>query len=185
MNTLGSTSPAASPTTRSRSLGETVSREHLDVTALRRAYSRYPSGVVAVCALVGDQPLGMAASSFTTVSLEPALVSMCVQNGSATWPRLREHGHLGLSVLGGDQDEVCRGLSTKHGDRFAGVRWESDEWGALFVHGAALWMGCALYDEVPAGDHTIVLLQVCELRTDPAKEPLVFHGSRFRRLAPL
>ena len=65
-----------------------------DAQALKRAYSCFPSGVVAVSSRIetpdGDPILlGMAASAFTTVSLAPPLVSLCVQNSSTTWPRLR------------------------------------------------------------------------------------------------
>ena len=64
--------------------------------ALRRAFSCFPSGVVAVCAHEGGSAfLGMAASSFSTVSLDPPLVSVCVQNTSTTWPRLRARATVG------------------------------------------------------------------------------------------
>jgi flavin reductase (DIM6/NTAB) family NADH-FMN oxidoreductase RutF len=156
-----------------------------DPTELRRAYGCFPSGVTAVCATIGDEPVGMAASSFTSVSVDPPLVSVCMQNSSTTWPRLRDRGRLGVSVLAQGQDGACRSLSDKHGDRFAGVRWEASADGAVFVHGATVWLDCSVHAELPAGDHAIVLLRIHGLRADPDGEPLVFHGSRFRQLAAL
>jgi flavin reductase (DIM6/NTAB) family NADH-FMN oxidoreductase RutF len=156
-----------------------------DPTELRRAYGCFPSGVTAVCAAIGDEPVGMAASSFTSVSVDPPLVSVCVQNTSTTWPRLRERSRLGVSVLAHRQDTACRSLSNKHGDRFADVHWEPSADGAVFVHGATVWLDCSVHAEVPAGDHAIVLLRIHGLRADPDGEPLVFHGSRFRQLAAL
>jgi flavin reductase (DIM6/NTAB) family NADH-FMN oxidoreductase RutF len=125
----------------------------------------------------------MAASSFTAVSLDPPLVSVCVQDTSATWPRLRARPRLGISVLAETHDDACLALSRKHGDRFAGVSWDATADGAVFVHGAAAWLDCVVETEVEAGDHRIVLLRILGAHAEPEVAPLVFHGSRFRLLA--
>lgn len=156
----------------------------LDGRTLRKAFGCFPSGVTAVCALVGGEPVGMAVSSFTSVSLTPPLLSVCIQESSSTWPRLRDLKRLGLSVLAEDQDAACRRLADKDRDRFAGVHWRATPDGAVFVDGASAWFECSLSTELPGGDHTIALLEIHRLRTDPATSPLVFHGSRFRRLEP-
>ncbi|SMC71554.1 flavin reductase family protein [Lentzea albidocapillata] len=151
-------------------------------TVLRQAFACFPSGVTAICALSVDEPVGMAISSFTSVSLDPALLSICVQNTSATWPKLRAYPRLGLSVLAEHQTAAGRRLAMKNGDRFAGVEWQTSNDGALFVLGASAWFDCSIKAEVPAGDHTVVLLEVHGLQAKPDVPPLVFHGSRFRRL---
>lgn len=151
-------------------------------TVLRQAFACFPSGVTAVCALAVDGPVGMAVSSFTSVSLDPPLLSVCVQNTSSTWPKLRKHRRLGLSVLAEDQAVAGRRLAMKTGDRFADVTWQSSAEGALFVLSAAAWFDCSIHLELPAGDHTVVLLEVHGLHAKPDVPPLVFHGSRFRRL---
>ncbi|WP_063001562.1 flavin reductase family protein [Nocardia mikamii] len=151
-------------------------------TVLRQAFACFPTGVTAVCASSERGPVGMAVSSFTSVSLDPPLLSVCVQNTSTTWPVLRRHPKLGLSVLAEDQAAAGRRLSMKNGDRFADLSWEASESGALFVLGATAWFDCSIHTEVPAGDHVVVLLEVHALRTTPDVAPLVFHGSRFRRL---
>jgi len=155
----------------------------VDESELRRAFGCFPSGVIAVCAVVDGVPVGMAASSFTAVSVSPALVSICVQNTSTTWPRLRKRRRLGLSVLAECHGEACVSLSRKVGDRFAGVSWTELPGGAVLVHGASAWLDCRPVAEVAAGDHTIALLEICSMGADPETPPLVFHGSRFRRLA--
>lgn len=152
---------------------------------LRAAYGCFPSGVTAVCAMIDGEPVGMAASSFTSVSLAPPLVSVCVQDSSTTWPRLRACARLGVSVLSAQQGAACLSLSRKQGDRFAGVDWEPTAGGAVLVHGATAWLDCAVEAELPAGDHAIALLRVLGLRSEPDTAPLVFRGSRFRTLAAL
>ncbi len=150
---------------------------------LRQAFGCFPSGVTAVCALDSGNPVGMAASTFSPVSLSPALISVCVQDTSTTWPRLRRRNRVGVSVLAEGQDAICRSLAGKAGDRFTGVDWDADEEGGVYIHGASLWLDCSLHAELPGGDHTIVLLEIHGLKAEPEREPLVFHNSRFRRLA--
>ncbi|MFW0785456.1 flavin reductase family protein [Gordonia sp. CPCC 206044] len=158
-----------------------------DSDALKRAFSCFPSGVVAVCcrATAADnssEMVGMAASAFTTVSLDPPLVSLCVQNTSTTWPRLRNAPAIGVSVFASDQGELCRQLAGPAADRFAGITATDTADGALFVPDAAASLSCSLFHEIPAGDHTLVLLRIEALRCDPGVEPLVFHASTFRSL---
>jgi flavin reductase (DIM6/NTAB) family NADH-FMN oxidoreductase RutF len=157
--------------------------ELLDLTELRRVYGCFPSGVAAVCAIDGNGvPDGMAVSSFTPVSLDPPLVSVCMQHTSTTWPRLRRAPHLGISVLAEGQEDLARSLAAKSGNRFAGVGWTATEDGAVLIEEAAAWLDCRVEADHTAGDHMIVLLRVLSLFGDPARPPLVFHGSRFRML---
>jgi flavin reductase (DIM6/NTAB) family NADH-FMN oxidoreductase RutF len=149
---------------------------------LRRAFASFPSGVTAVAAIREGRPRGLAASSFTSVSLDPPLVSVCIARTSTTWPALRMAPRFGLSVLAAGHDQIARSLAARGIDRFAEVSWEHTAQGAVFVHGAALWLECTRYDEFPAGDHEIVLLRIQRLRTYPEVSPLVFHGSKFRQL---
>ncbi len=160
-----------------------VMAQRLDEPMLRRVFGCFPSGVVAVCATLDGVPVGMAASSFTSVSLDPPLVSVCIQNSSTTWPRLRERPYLGVSVLAERHDQACISLSRKAGDRFSGVSWTELASGGVVVDGAGARLDCRLREEIPAGDHLIALLEICSLEADPETPPLVFHGSRFRRLA--
>ncbi|GAB91235.1 flavin reductase family protein [Gordonia rhizosphera] len=160
----------------------------LDGAALRRAFGQFPSGVVAICADTGTERIGMAASTFVPVSLEPALVAFCVQNTSTTWPRLAALPRLGISVLSSEHDTAARVLAAKNGDRFAGIDTETRDGGALFIAGCGICLDVTVDQEVEAGDHRIVVMRVNEvhsatIETDSAVEPIVFHRSAFRRLA--
>ncbi|MET0821196.1 MAG: flavin reductase family protein [Aeromicrobium sp.] len=152
---------------------------------LRSVYACFPSGVAAVCATVDGVPVGLAASSFTSVSMNPPLVSVCMQATSTTWPRLRGLERLGVSVLAEGQEGVCNRLASKTGDRFAFTSWSTTPDGGLYVDGATAWLDCSVHDEIVAGDHTVVLLRIHGIWADPDVPPLVFHGSQFRRLAGL
>jgi len=90
----------------------------LEPTDLRRVFGAYPTGVTAVAALVDGIPVGITANSFTSVSLDPPIVSVCVAHTSTTWPVLRKATRLGISVLGAHQEGHGRALSERRGDRF-------------------------------------------------------------------
>lgn len=150
---------------------------------LRKVFGAYPSGVVALAGLVGDRPAGLAASSFTSVSLDPPLVSVCIAHTSTTWPKLSPLPRLGLSVLAADQEQAGRQLAGKDPDRFAGLSWRASDDGAVFLDGAGGWLDVSVWKNVPAGDHDLLLLEVHDLDADHDVHPLVFHNSRFHRLA--
>jgi flavin reductase (DIM6/NTAB) family NADH-FMN oxidoreductase RutF len=156
--------------------------DKLTPSTLRDAFGHFPSGVVAIAAEVDGIRVGLAASTFVPVSLEPPLVSFCVQNTSTTWPRLKDLPMLGISVLGESHDEAARTLAAKTGDRFAGMETVSRNSGAVFIKGTGLWLESAIEQLVPAGDHTIVVLRVSEVTVDAEVAPIVFHRSGFRRL---
>jgi flavin reductase (DIM6/NTAB) family NADH-FMN oxidoreductase RutF len=131
----------------------------LDPAALRRAFGAFPSGVVAVAARVDGDLVGLAASSFTSVSLEPALVSLSVANGSSTWPVLRRARRLG----------------------FDGLDVVDADGGAVLLRDAVTSFECEVRDEIEAGDHTIVVMELEEVRQGSGW-PLVFHRSAFARI---
>ena len=157
----------------------------LDATTLRNAFAQFPTGVVSLCAEVDGSPVGFAASTFVPVSLDPPLVAFCVQNSSTTWPRLAARPRIGVSVLGESHEAAVRSLASKTEDRFAGLTLHTTDEGAVFLDGASAWLECAVEQEVPAGDHAVVLMRVHGLRASPEVAPLVFHGSTFRALLPV
>jgi flavin reductase (DIM6/NTAB) family NADH-FMN oxidoreductase RutF len=162
--------------------GKDMSAADLSPASLREAFGHFPTGVIAIAAEVDGTRVGLAASTFVPVSLDPPLVSFCVQNSSTTWPKLKGLPALGISVLGEAHDAAARTLAAKTGDRFAGLRTVSTESGAVFIEGTSVWLESAIEQLVTAGDHTIVVLRVNDIRVHDEVQPIVFHRSAFRRL---
>ena len=151
----------------------------LDTRTLRQALGAFPSGVVAVAAESTGGPIGIAASSFTSVSLDPALVSFSVANTSSTWPRLRTMGQLGLSVLADHHCTVCRQLAGPADRRFDGLELRTTERGAVLIADAVARFVGGIEREIEAGDHAIVLLRLHEVDDTGGSSPLIFHRSAF------
>ena len=158
----------------------------IDIGALKRVFAHYPAGVAALAARCGEEDHVLVASSFTPgISLDPPLVSVAVKKLSKTWPLLREARRIGVSLLGAGQGGMCRQLAATDKD----VRWADIDRSyvddvAVRIRGCAAWLHCTPYAEHDAGDHVIVLLEVIDFELPADVEPLVYHGSRFRDLAP-
>ena len=154
----------------------------LDHRSLRDAFGMFPTGVVAVAAQVEGTLVGLVASSFTSVSLDPPLVSFSVAKTSKTWPVLRRSPHVGVTILAEDHGDLSRQLAGAMEDRFEGVAVHTSPGGAVTLHEGIAQFDCTIYEELEAGDHVIVLLQLHAVVLG-AGSPLVFHRSSFGKLA--
>lgn len=150
---------------------------------LRDAFGAFPTGVVAVAAKVDGRLVGLAASSFTSVSLDPPLASFSVAKGSATWPDLRRAKHLGVTVLAEDHGPLCRQLAGPAQERFTDVVFEITDSDAVMLAEGIAQYDCTVREELEAGDHIIVLLQLHSVVVHNCRQPLIFHRSEFGRLA--
>jgi flavin reductase (DIM6/NTAB) family NADH-FMN oxidoreductase RutF len=162
-----------------------ATNQDLDPGRLRKAFGTFPTGVVAVAAEVDGQLTGLAASSFTSVSLDPPLVSVSVANTSKTWPRLRRASHLGVTILADHHAAVARQLAGPVHARFDGLEVALSDLGAVTLVSGLARFDTTIYREVEAGDHTIALLRLHGIEHAGQSSPLVFHGSAFRRLQDL
>jgi len=152
-----------------------------DPRSFRDALGRLATGVAFVTAAPDGEPAGLIVNSFTSVSLEPPLVSFCPSRCSLTWSRMRRARHFGVSVLGHRHERFARDAAPAGADRFAGLDWEIGHGGVPLVADALAALECEIVAEHPAGDHWIVVGRVESLRVAPAEDPLVFYGGTFRR----
>ena len=158
-----------------------------DAARFRQVLGCFPTGVTVVTTVEGGLPVGMAAGSFFSVSLDPPLVGFCVMTTSNTWPAIERSGSFGVSILADDQTEVCRQLAKKGPDKFDGVAWSpAPVTGSPLVDGAVAHLDCELEQQHLAGDHWIVVgrVRALELHRNEA-EPLVFCRGGFGRQNPL
>lgn len=156
--------------------------QDLDPLRLRAAFGIFPTGVVAVAAEVDGSIVGLAASSFTSVSLEPPLVSLSIANSSRTWPSLRRASHLGVTVLADHHGQAARQLSGPVATRFSGLDVAASDDGAVTIADGLARFDTTIFREIEAGDHTIVLLELHAVEHVDHSLPLVFHRSGFSRL---
>jgi flavin reductase (DIM6/NTAB) family NADH-FMN oxidoreductase RutF len=150
----------------------------------RRLLRRQAASVVVVTA-PGDRPAGFTATSFTSVSMHPPMVSFCLDRGSSSWPTVERAGYVGVHILSRDQEQVARTFATSGIDRFAAHRsWRLGPHRVPLLDGALAWLVCRIAQRVPAGDHTIVLAEpvLGEHADDVTHRPLVYHDGRYADL---
>ncbi len=164
-------------------MADTACVSDLEGRRLRDVLGHFATGVVAITGIdpATGLPTGLAANSFTSVSLDPALVAFCVAHTSSTWPLLRSADHLCINVLSEPQTSVCKQLAVKGGDKFAGVSWTSSPAGTPVLDGALAWLEVSVQDEHLAGDHMIIVARVHSLDIHHSGEPLVFYQGRYGR----
>jgi len=151
----------------------------------RRVLGHLPTGACVVAGLdTHGRPAGLAVGSFTSVSLDPPLVSFLVATTSTTWPEIRAWGGVSVSVLSYDQQDLCRSFAVSGGDKFANVGWTpAPRTGSPRVAGAHAWVDIELKHEVVLGDHVLVVGQTLALVTSGSSSPLLFYRGGYHRLS--
>jgi len=167
--------------------------DSIDGREFRRVLGHYPTGVTVVTAACPGGPEGMTIGSFTSVSLDPPLVSFCPGHDSDSWARMRDVGSFCVNVLGDHQADVSSTFAGKVDDRFGGISTRVEATGAPVIEGCLAWIDCRVEAVHTAGDHDIVVGRVVALGTadgaaDPAATtdgPLVFFKGGYGRVAGL
>jgi flavin reductase (DIM6/NTAB) family NADH-FMN oxidoreductase RutF len=156
-----------------------------DEKKFRAVLGSFTTGVVAVTALTdqNSMPVGLAVNSFTSVSLDPALVLICIAHTSTSWPRVRTAERFCVNILGEDQREMSKRFATSSSDKFWGLRWTKTPQGTPILDGTIGWLECSVEAEHPAGDHTVVIARVHHMDTRHDGAPLVFYRGSYGRLA--
>ncbi|WP_432827404.1 flavin reductase family protein [Dactylosporangium sp. CA-092794] len=155
----------------------------IDADLFRSLLRRHAAGVVVITAPGPTRPAGFTATSFTSVSLAPPLVSFCLDRRSSSWPALETAEHVGVHVLTEAQEEVARRFATSGIDRFAApLNWSAGPHAVPMLDGVLAVLVCRVAERVHAGDHAIVLAEpIHGEHSDGA--PLLYHNGRYLKAA--
>jgi 3-hydroxy-9,10-secoandrosta-1,3,5(10)-triene-9,17-dione monooxygenase reductase component len=156
----------------------------LDARHFRSVLGLFATGVVAVTGVDPGtgRPVGLTANSFTSVSLRPPLVSLCLARTSGTWRCLRTAGSYCVNILAEHQLDICLQLATPGTDKFHGLSWATSPGGHPILDGVLGWIDCTAEAEHAAGDHVIALGRVRGLEMLLEGQPLVFYRGRYHAL---
>ena len=155
----------------------------IDASTFRHALSRLPSGVTVVTVRGGDgRDYGMTVSAFTSLSLQPPLVLVCIGDDATIAGAVAAAGHFAVSVLSEDQEPLARRFADTGADRFAGTAVTRGANGLALLGGAVAHLQCAIVARHRGGDHTIVVGEVFAATTVDGGRPLVYERGRYRQL---
>jgi flavin reductase len=157
------------------------------LSAFRQAMSSFPTGVTVVTVASGDGTRhGMTVNSFSSVSLDPMLVLVCLNEASRGAGLIERAGAFAVNVLSAGQRDLSRWFASPNRPAgpamFDGVPAEPGLFGSPLLAGAAASFDCRLWQSHRAGDHLIVLGEVVSLVHRPHLEPLVFHAGAYKSL---
>lgn len=153
---------------------------------LREVMSAYPTGVTIVTGLGDDDvPYGLTVNSFTSVSLDPPLVLICIGHTSTSHDRLVAADGFAINILAADQAEIAMRFASEPSDgRFDGVSWAPGSFGGRpLLDGVVASLECEMESVLEGGDHSIVLGRVVASTSD-ASDALIFHRGRLTSSRP-
>ncbi|MBV9994830.1 MAG: alpha/beta fold hydrolase [Caulobacteraceae bacterium] len=154
-----------------------------DARTLRDALGCFATGVTIITALdAGGEPVGLTANSFTSVSLDPALVLVCVANTSASLPILLAARHFAVNILHIGQQPASHRFTRRDEDRFGATSWEPGMRGLPLLTNSLANFECERFAVHEGGDHAIIIGRVVHARFDRSRDPLLYFGGRYRRL---
>src|SRR6201984_3761464 len=158
----------------------------LNPTEFRKAMGAFATGVTIIAVDLDGEVHGMTANAFTSVSLDPMLVLVCVDHSTRTHAHLHTKKRFGINVLGEDQRAISDYYarperSHEHAEAEAGARFDRTKHGTPMLHGALAYLECRLQSSEEAGGHTIFIDEVEEVFFGGGA-PLHFFGGKYRLL---
>lgn len=154
----------------------------IEAAEFRSAMSLFASGLTVVASLDAyGQPAGLACQSFSSLSLDPQLILVCIGKGSSSWARIAPTGHFSVSILAANQQEVCATLGRHSQNKFQSISWHPTAHGTVRIDGSLAALDCRIRDIHEAGDHLVVIGEVLDLATREDGAPLLFFRSAFAK----
>ncbi len=155
----------------------------IDLDTFRSVLGRFASGVTVITVLdAGGRDMGMTVSAFASVSLEPPLVSVCIDHAASMYAALRDARRFGVNILSSEQEALSRrfsGVESAH--RFDGIGYERGESGVVLLDDVVAHMECERVAQHDAGDHTLFIGQVERAIVHDAR-PLLYYRGGYARL---
>ncbi|WHY85762.1 flavin reductase family protein [Neobacillus novalis] len=146
----------------------------------KRIMGNYPTGVTIITTMNEEgNPIGLTANSFASVSLDPLMLLWSVDHRSSSLKAYTEGGKFAVHVLAEEQVELCKTFATKHPDRFSTCEWELSENGLPIIEDALGVFECKTYKAIEAGDHTVLIGEVIDLKINNEKDPMLYHRRVF------
>ncbi len=146
-----------------------------DAKDFRRALSQFPTGVTVITTLdANGDPVGVTASSFNSVSIDPCLVLWSIDKGAHSLSAFENAEHFAVNVLGRDQVSTSNNFASRGEDKFANADYTAGLGGAPVIADCAAQFECKTWAVYEGGDHLILVGEVKEYRYNDGIEPLVF-----------
>ena len=149
-----------------------------DQDLMKQVNRQFVTGVTVVTVMDGDLPRGLAVNAFSSISLEPPMVMVCVQRTSSTYECLFRASHLAINILSTDQLDVVNCFAAKSADKFSGVAWTPGRFGSPLIEQSSAQMEVEIRERLQASTHTIFICRVVDAAVTD-RPPMVYSAGRF------
>lgn len=159
----------------------------LDPEQLRHAMRAWTTGVAVVTAEHDGQRYGMTVNSFTSISLEPPLISVALRNLTRTYDLVTKSNQFSVTILSSDQKDISDRFAGRYPqiqDRFDGVDMDMLDIQAPLIKGGIAYFNCRVRDAFLVGENTLFVAEVTAVRGDGEGEALVYHNRAYWKLDP-
>ena len=158
----------------------------LEPAAFRSAMAMFASGVTVVTTIdrVAQKSVGFTASAFSSLSLDPPLVLICLDRKAESHRTFQEARTMAISILAEGQDALAMRFASRGADKFTGGTTAGVITGCQLVDGAVAQLECEVEHLLPGGDHSIVVGRVLRATVEPATRPMVHFNRQFGAFAP-
>lgn len=144
---------------------------------MREVHRSFITGVTIVTTMTDDGPRGLAVNAFSSLSLDPPLVLVCVQKTSSTYGALFERDAIGINIVAADQSDVVGTFASKDADKFAQVRWHPGATGVPILDGATAHMEATIRERLQSLTHTLFVARVTSAATND-RPPIVYSAGK-------
>lgn len=158
----------------------------VDTESLRSAMRAWSAGVTVVTAAHEGQIHGMTVNSFTSISLDPALITISLQQNSRTHELISKSQAFGVTILSNEQaviSNIFAGRVPEASNRFANLQTETLVTGSPLIVGGLAWLDCRVIETFDAGMNMLFIAEVVAARSMDAREPLVYHNREYWKLS--
>lgn len=163
------------------SRGAPSTPDHLDREVFRDVIGRFATGVAVITTWHDGQDHGMTASAVTSLSMDPPMLTVCVNRSAPTRPAIADARSFAVNILREDQGELARQFATPAPDKFAGVKVRRGRFGEPLLDEALAHLECEVVNVVEGGTHTVFIAEVRDA-SGVAGAPLAYFRGRFGRL---
>jgi len=149
-----------------------------DPDLMKQVNRQFVTGVTVVTVMDGDRPRGLAVNAFSSISLDPPTVMVCVQRTSSTYESLFRATHLAINILSTDQLDVVNRFASKAADKFEGLDWTANRYGSPVIARSSAHMEVEIRERLQASTHTVFICRVVDAGVSE-RHPMVYSAGKF------
>lgn len=159
----------------------------MEAEQFKKAVGKFPTGVTVISTIYKEKSYGFTANSFTSVSLNPSLISFCLKKNAGSYDAFSNTNHITINILSEEQSDISNHFAKQISDKFTG-EYIKDKYSFdgnfknPVIHGSNCYIECKKYKQIECGDHDIFILEAIHTNINNEKPPLVYYAKSYKKI---